>query len=177
MANQTFSDMNSLISCIYHVAHFDILPFLTDMRKCNFCANTSDGDKFLLKLKPSMLTGIGIKSDLEYYACEEHFEVEAIRKGKRRRWAQDARLNVTIEDIKVDPKINENVKCDHNYSKHLEIDDQDYSECAIDLNMGKDYFCDSQSISCREEVFEENDDSENIESQVNYAFKFNMKCS
>ena len=123
-----------------------------------------------------MLKGIGLKSELEYFACEDHFEVEAIRNGKRRRWAQDAKLNVTIEDIKVDPKIQENVKSEHNYCKDSDLDEQDYGEDAVDLNMGKEYFSDSQSLSCREEVFGETDDAEENESQVIFALCINKNC-
>ena len=95
------------------------------MKKCSFCNNTSSGDKFLLKLKPSMLKFIGIKSELDYHACEDHFDCEAIVNGKRRRWAQDARLKVTIEDIHVDPLMKENLKSDHNYNKEYVIDEND----------------------------------------------------
>ena len=125
----------------------------SDMRKCNFCSSDSNGDKILLKLKPAMLEALGIQSHLEYHACEDHFDTEAMSNGKRRRWANNARLNATIEDIQVDRNIIENMKSDHAYSKELEEE-----VCILDakdLNMGKDFFCDSQSISCLEEVIDD----------------------
>ena len=66
----------------------------TDMKKCNFCNNNSAGDKLVLKLKPSMLETLGIRSSSKYYACKDHFDCDAFKEGKCHRWAQEAKINV-----------------------------------------------------------------------------------
>ena len=147
------------------------------MPKCNFCSSDGNGDKVLLKLKPSMLLALKIKPNLEYYACEDHFEVEAISRGKRRRWASDASLNVTIKDIHIDKLVKESVESDHSYSKGVESEEKENSLEAFDLNLGKDFFCDSQTISYQEEeVGNEENDGLDQESQVILIENTLMKC-
>ena len=123
------------------------------MRSCNFCSSDSNGEKLILKLKPCMLKALGVKTDLEYYACEDHFDPEATSHGKRRRWANNAKLNVNIENMVVDKNAVKGLAEDHTYAR----DSSKESECdsnlnAIDLKMGEDYFTDSQSITCVEET-------------------------
>ena len=140
------------------------------MRKCNFCQSDSNGSKLILKLKPCMLKLLGVRTGLEYYACEDHFDSEATSGGKRRRWAENAKLNVGISDVLVDEDIVKNVNNDHLYAKDGKRDDKDstYPE-ALDLKMGEDYFIDSQSLSCKKEIIEDEcmiDGSQKSESQV-----------
>ena len=113
-----------------------------------------------------MLQSLGIKPNLEYYACEDHFESEAMSNGKRRRWASDARLNATIEDIKVDRAVIESMKSEHSYAKANMTEECDCSLEAKDLNMGKESFCDSQTITCLEEIVDVIDSDQS--SQVLY---------
>ena len=135
------------------------------MRFCNFCPSNSDGDKLLLKLKPSMLESLRIRSDVDYYACEEHFEIDAYSKGKRRRWTENAELNVGISDIMIDDKVKIGMTNDHPYAKeaHLEAEDDLYE--AVDLNMGKDFFVDMQSLACKEETVTHPDQDEEMEEE------------
>ena len=101
-----------------------------------------------------MLQTLSLRQDLSYYACEDHFEVEAYSRGKRHHWVEDAQLNVTAEDIVIDRLITEAIQSDHRYARDCETEDIDYSEDALDLDMGSDFFNDSQTISLREEVIE-----------------------
>ena len=69
---------------------------------------------------------------------------------------------MTVDNIVVDENAVKNLSEDHPYardsSKEPEVDA--YTD-AIDLNMGKDYFTDSQSISCKEETVDNEVDEEN----------------
>ena len=124
-----------------------------------------------------MLRLLGIRSDLEYYACEDEFDYEAVTEGKRRRWTATAKLNRTIEDVVFDPEILEDMRRDHAYNKDDGIEkEDDLSVEAVDFKMGEDYFMDSQSISCVEEtVTEDNTDARMFEGtqhqQVENKFK------
>ena len=102
-----------------------------------------------------MLRGLRLDTTGDYYACEEHFDSEAISHGKRRRWAQMAKLNVSVEDVEVDEDIVRNIVSDHGYSKCYEYNEEEYIE-PVDLNMGTDFFLDSNSISCVEETVASN---------------------
>ena len=130
-------------------------------QKCSVCGNRDkDGgsDMGLLKLKPVMLELLGIKKDVTYYVCSCAYEVEAVILGKRRRrWADDAKLNIGIKDI-VKTSDTENVAKDHAYIKDTEEEDEredDFSQDALDLKMGSDEFQDSGSMDYREETVEE----------------------
>ena len=137
------------------------------MPKCNFCPNYSNGPKVLLKLKTSMLETLSLKPSLDYYACEDHFEIEAYTSGKRRRWVADAQLNVTAEDIVINKLVRESIASDHSYSKDFAMEEKDHSLDALDLKMGEDFFHDSQKISLREEVLEDNNNITDGAKQVN----------
>ena len=127
------------------------------MRKCNFCDSDSNGKKLILKLKPCMLKVLGLKTDVDYHICENHFDViESTSFGKKRRWVHDAKIDVTIEDLRIDTNAVTNLRQDHPYSKDNDIE-EDYPE-AVDLNMGEDYFVDSQTISCKEETVQDDCD-------------------
>ena len=148
------------------------------MRKCNFCSSNSNGDKFLLKLKPSMLKQLGIKVDVEYYACEDHFENEAITGGKRRRWAEGAKLNVNTSDIELNQDALDGASADHVYARSNQQEiEEDMSQEAVSLKMGEEFFLESQSLTCREEtllddeVFEETAEAD---SEVRLIFSCNQ---
>ena len=131
------------------------------MRKCNFCSSNSKGDKLLLKLKPGMLRQLGVKAEADFYACEDHFDSEAITGGKRRRWALGAKLNVSTSDLELDQDALAGLSADHQYSRTTSVEqEEDVSQEAVSLGMGEEFFTDSQSITCREETLidEENSD-------------------
>ena len=129
-------------------------------QKCSVCGiRDKDGgsDMGLLKLKPVMLELLGIKIDSTYYVCSCAYEVEAVTLGKRRRWADDAKLSIGISDI-VKKSETESVAKDHAYMKYTEEEEEredDYSQDALDLKMGSDEFQDSGSMDYREETVEE----------------------
>jgi hypothetical protein len=118
----------------------------------------------MLKLKPVMLELLGIKKDTTYYVCNCSYESEAVSLGKRRRWTEDAKLNIGISDI-VDESVKANIERDHAYGR--DSDEEDSSKDAVDLKMGTDQFFDSGSLTFKEETIEEEEvkpanDSEEI---------------
>ena len=118
-----------------------------------------------------MLAILGIKAGLDYYACEDHFESEATSLGKQRWWAENAKLNVTIEDITVKKAVLDTISFDHKYAKENSHEQEDFED-AVDLKMGTDFFLESQSISCLEETVR-NDPEEPVDmvdSQVKYSY-------
>ena len=126
-------------------------------QQCSVCGTRDkDGgrDKGLLKLKPVMLELLGIKKDCTYYVCSCSYELEAVTLGKRRRWADDAKLNIDISDI-VKEEDTESVAKDHAYMRDEDDDEEDdHSQRAVDLKMGSDEFNDSGLIDCTEETVE-----------------------
>ena len=100
-----------------------------------------------------------------YYTCSRHYEVDSVTHVKRRRWAPDADLNVGIEDVVINKKAMEGIHNDHPYvSDVLGIDkEDDNSDLAVDLQLGTDTFViDSKNIGCREETFEDEQQTENL---------------
>ena len=114
-----------------------------------------------------MLETLSLKPSLDYYACEDHFEVVAYSSGKRQLWVADAKLNVTAEDIVINKLVRESIASDHSYSKDFAMEEKDHSLDVLDLKMGEDFFHDSQKISLREEVLEDNNNITDGAKQVN----------
>ena len=83
------------------------------MRKCSFCNSDNQEDKVILKLKPSMLQKLHLKQDTDYYACQEHFEEDAIVNGKRRRWSINASLTVNRDDLRINEMLLKGMKMDY----------------------------------------------------------------
>ena len=140
------------------------------MKKCNFCSKLGN----CLKLKPDMLRQLGVREELEYWACEAEFDPEAVVLGKRRRWAVGASLNVGPGDIVKNKEALESLATDHQYAmvgEDLEDEDEDFSQDAVDLRVGQDTFLDSQSMDYREETVGDED-----YSQAEAGSQVGMRC-
>lgn len=144
------------------------------MSGCSFCETKTRQGKLILKLKPQFLKQLNLKSDAQYWACEDHFHSDSVQEGKRRRWSQDAQLNLEPSDVKVNQDAVDSLKSDHIYSKVDAVEEcsglePDYSSEAENLALGTDFFLDSQSVLCREETIQDEDTSETsalVASQV-----------
>ena len=126
-------------------------------QQCSVCGiRDKDGgrDRGLLKLKPVMLERLGIRKDCTYYVCSCSYELEAVTLGKRRRWADNAKLDIDISNI-VKESDTESVAKDHAYLRDDDDEEEDdFSQSALDLKMGSDEFNDSGLIDFIEETVE-----------------------